>query len=102
MSKSREESLENTVVKLIKELREYKNVSQDVLGELSGVSESYICKIENGERFPTRQTLYNIVRALINLKPVPKLFLEDIPGKSKRKYNRKKLEHIDMSDIPST
>jgi len=48
----------------IREVRENKNLSQEELAKLSGVSSSHIGFIENGERQPTLLVICKLARAL--------------------------------------
>lgn len=48
----------------IREIREKKNLSQEKLAKLSGVSSSHIGYIENGDREPTISVLCKIAKAL--------------------------------------
>ena len=48
----------------VREIRESKNLSQDELAKLSGVSASHIGFIENGERQPTLLVMRKLAKAL--------------------------------------
>ena len=48
----------------VREIRESKNLSQDELAKLSGVSASHIGFIENGERQPTLLVMCKLAKAL--------------------------------------
>lgn len=48
----------------VREIRENKNLSQDELAKLSGVSASHIGFIENGERQPTLLVMCKLAKAL--------------------------------------
>lgn len=50
--------------KIIKNLRENKNLSQEVLSGLAGIDRSHLSKIELGLRSPTVNALYKISAAL--------------------------------------
>ena len=48
----------------IREVRERKNLSQEELAKLSGISASHIGYIENGERQPTLLVMCKLAEAL--------------------------------------
>lgn len=48
----------------IREYRKAKNLTQEQLAERSGLPQSHICRIENGEHSPTRITLEKIAKGL--------------------------------------
>ena len=50
--------------KRIKELRKYRNFTQEKLAELSGLHPTYIGQMEQGEKNPTIESLYKICTAL--------------------------------------
>ena len=50
--------------KKIKEIRKKKNLTQQELADLSGISQTYLCQIENGDRTPNLEIFENISNAL--------------------------------------
>jgi len=48
----------------IRALRKQKGLTQEKLGELSGLNQSYIGDIERGQRNPSLETVNNLCRAL--------------------------------------
>ena len=52
------------VGKVIKEFRQSKNMSQEVISGLAGIGRTHLSAIERGERKPTLETLYRISCAL--------------------------------------
>jgi transcriptional regulator with XRE-family HTH domain len=49
---------------VLKRIRAGKNLSQEKLGELSGLDRTYISLLERGLRQPTLQTLFKISNAM--------------------------------------
>ena len=52
------------VGKVIREYRERKGISQEVLSGLAGIGRSHLSAIERGERRPTLDTFFKIGEAL--------------------------------------
>lgn len=48
----------------IRALRQQKGLTQEKLGELAGLNQSYVGDIERGERNPSLRTINNLCRAL--------------------------------------
>ncbi len=57
-----------TVGSVIKQLREKKGLSQEVLSELADIGRTHLSAIERGERKPTLETVFRIAQAL-DIKP---------------------------------
>ena len=53
-----------TVGKILKQFREGKRLSQEVLSGLAGIDRSHLSKIELGLRSPTLNVLYKLADAL--------------------------------------
>lgn len=61
--------LDSVVVgKVIQEIRERKNISQEVISGLADIGRTHLSAIERGVRKPTLETLFKIADAL-NVKP---------------------------------
>ena len=57
-----------TVGSVIKQLREKKGLSQEVLSGLADIGRTHLRAIERGERKPTLETVFRIAQAL-DIKP---------------------------------
>lgn len=52
------------VLNRIQKIRWEMNISQKDLADQAGISKSYICMLENGQRVPTQITIMKISKAL--------------------------------------
>lgn len=48
----------------LKRLRKKRSLTQDKLSELAGISTQHLCRIENGARTPSLETVHRIANAL--------------------------------------
>lgn len=62
--KSKKKDLVLIFGKVLKELRNERNLSQEKLGFKSGYHRTYISLIERGNRAPTLKTIFNLATAL--------------------------------------
>lgn len=66
----------------LRELREYKNLSQGDIEQRTGLLRCYISRVENGHTVPALETLEKLARALEV--PLYQLFYEDEAGSAKK------------------
>ncbi len=54
----------NTLARNIRQQRQAAGLSQEVLAELSGLSQTWISRLEHGDANPTMETLTSLAQAL--------------------------------------
>ena len=54
----------NTLARNIRQQRQAAGLSQEVLAELSGLSQTWISRLEQGDANPTMETLTSLAQAL--------------------------------------
>ncbi|MBE8971343.1 helix-turn-helix transcriptional regulator [Nostocales cyanobacterium LEGE 12452] len=80
MTKSKNQGLQKAFGQHIRKLREERNLSQEELYDLAGLSKNQIGNIERGEINTTISTAYAISKAF-NV-PLSELFQFDYPGQT--------------------
>jgi len=48
----------------VKRIRKSRKITQEALSEMSDISTQYLCRIENGARVPSLETVYKLAKAL--------------------------------------
>lgn len=71
MDKRLERLDHETIVKMFRELREKKNISQQHLADIAGVNHSYISKLETNTGYPKGKSLTRLVNVLVGMDAIP-------------------------------
>lgn len=71
-----------TLVQIIAEQRELKQITQAQLAKLSGINQAHISRIESGKSKPTMPTVFRICKAL----EIDPLLLADILAEEFRQF----------------
>lgn len=64
MSNKKQNKVNSTFGARLKELRKAKGLTQQALAEKANIDDKHLCRIENGQYFPTYSTLTKLLNAL--------------------------------------
>jgi transcriptional regulator with XRE-family HTH domain len=90
--------LQETVGKVIRQERQYRNLTIKELGEKAGLSEIYVGEIERGQKYPSAKVLESLAAALeLDLAEFLELMAEEI-----RREREPQLTSVIGFTLPST
>ncbi|GHO85009.1 helix-turn-helix domain-containing protein [Dictyobacter formicarum] len=81
--------LQETLGRVVRQERQYRNLTIKELGEKAGLSEIYVGEIERGQKYPSAKVLESLARALgLDIAELLELMAEAIRSEREPEYTR--------------
>ncbi|WP_162005761.1 helix-turn-helix domain-containing protein [Dictyobacter vulcani] len=81
--------LQETIGRVVRQERQYRNLTIKELGEKAGLSEIYVGEIERGQKYPSAKVLESLAQALgLDMAELLELMAEEIRRDREPEYTR--------------
>ncbi|GLV59987.1 hypothetical protein KDH_68100 [Dictyobacter sp. S3.2.2.5] len=81
--------LQETLGRVVRQERQYRNLTIKELGEKAGLSEIYVGEIERGQKYPSAKVLESLARALgLDIAELLEMMAEAIRSEREPEYTR--------------